>query len=150
MKSITTLFAVLCLTVMIYQVSLAVPMRPTPTVTVTGTIMAAKWFPEQMKKGVPGASGSLGQNRKFPAHFEVQLKDVNVEIVRSTGDKSWDGPSGKVPEYRLRINSNDKDQLKTGMRIRVFNYHISGDEGGIWSRHEKVEILSTSEPAPKK
>ena len=150
MKFVKTLSAALCISVLAIQVARAVPMRPTPTVTVTGTVVEAKWFPEQTKKGMPGASGSLGIDRKFPAHFEVRLKDAVVEVTRSTGNKHLDGPTGKRPEYRLRVNTDDKNLLKPGMRIKVPNYHIRGDEGGIWSRHDKVEILSRPTPAPKK
>ena len=149
MKSLTTLFAVL-VSAITAPLSHAVPMRPMPTVTVTGTVTEAKWFPEETKKAMHGASGSLGQDRKFPAHFEVQLKDVDVQIVRSTGHKGGDGSSGKQANYRLRINSNDKDLLKPGMKIKVANYHVGGDEGGIWSKHDKVEILATPPAEVKK
>jgi len=135
----------LCAFLAAVQIVQAAPMRPMPTVTVTGTVVEAKWTPEHTKKGMPGASGSLGHDRKFPARFQVRLKDVEVEIV----DINQGGfPSGKQASYRLTINSNDKELLKPGMKIKVSNYHMGGDEGGTWVKHDPVEILS--KPAEKK
>jgi hypothetical protein len=149
MKVVTTLLAGLCVSVLAVPVSRAVPMRPMPTVNVTGTVVEVRWFPEQTKKGLPGASGSLGHDRKFPAHFEVRLKDVDIEVVRPTDNGGLDGPAGKQAEYRLRINSDDKHLLKPGMRIKVPSYQTRGDEGGIWTKHGKIEIIAKPKPTTR-
>lgn len=148
MKHAIVFGGALCAFLTVVQVVRAAPMRPMPTVTVTGTVVEAKWTPERTEKGMPGASGSLGHDRTFPARFQVRLKDVEVEIVQSVGNKHMDGPSGKQASYRLTINSNDKELLKPGMKIKVSNYHMGGDEGGTWVKHDPVQILS--KPAEKK
>lgn len=142
MRKIKRLFGGLCVIVLATQIARGMPMRPMPVVTVTGTVVEAKWVPEETSKGQPGAPGSLGRDRKIPAHFEVQLKDVDVQIVHSTGNKDFDGPSGRQPKYDLRINSDKKDLLKPGMKIKVPNYRIGGDEGGVWSQHDEVQVLT--------
>lgn len=151
MKTTVTTFVVLCVFALGARISNAAPMRPMPTVTVVGTVVEAKWTPEKKEKAWPGASGSLGLDRTTPARFSVWLKDVDVEIIRSSGNPKWDGPSGKHKDYRLLVNSNDPDLLKPDMKIRVANYQIHGDEGGVRSTHDKVEILSagTEAPTPK-
>lgn len=155
MNAITVRFVTVCFVVFAALLlhagfCLAAPMPPTPTVTVVGTVVEAKWTPEETKKGRPGMSGSLGRDRTFPARFAARLKDAEVEIVKSTGNQRFDGPSGKVDSYRLIINSNDKDLLKPGMRIKVANYRIWGDEGFVGSKHDNVEILGqATQPAAK-
>jgi len=121
----------------------ASPMPPAPTVNVTGTVVEATWTPAATKPDAPEGD----PNYVHPACFKVLLKDAEVEMVKPTGNKQWDGPTGKLPEYRLRIQTNDKELLKPGMKIKVVNYR--GDRGAIWSRHGKVEILSTAKPAGK-
>ena len=148
MKHTTVVFAVVA-SLLAVEVAQASPMPPSPIVTVTGTITEANWTPEETKQAIPGMSGSAGRDRKIPARFQVRLRDADVQITRSTGDKHFDGQSGKVAEYRLIINSDNKDLLKPGMKVKVVNYHVSGDEGGMWSNHDRVEILA-GPPEPKR
>ncbi len=146
MRYAATFSAIFCLVSVVARVCHASPPRPNPTVTVTGTIVEAQWFPKETQKPIPGRSES---GRTIPAHFKVQLKDADVQLLRSTGNKDWDGPSGKVPTYRLRLNSDDKDLLKPGMKIKVANYRSGGGQNALWSQHDKVEILSTPKSEDK-
>lgn len=129
--------------------ALAAPIRPIGPVDVSGTISEIKWVPEEKVRGVQGMSGSLGHDRTRSAHFLVTLTDydgVNAETARRMtgylnrtafkGEKQQDKPSFIL----LKINHNDKNYLRKGMKIRVIGYEVRGDEGGTWTYHDKVEI----------
>lgn len=130
----------------IVSVVMAAPTRRLPPADISGTIAELNWVPEKKAAGKPGFSGTLGQDRVFPAHFVVTL--VNYDGVTSATAKQLSGllgdRKGRVqgPEnLALMLPHEDKESLKTGMRIRVKQYRISGDEGGTWSHCEKIEIL---------
>jgi hypothetical protein len=119
-------------------VAFAAPMPPTGPVTIEGTIKEIRWHPARRIRATPGMSGSAGKGREFPARYVIKLMDVvmrtpsqgNGEILRKT-------PAATVMLNHLR---NDHT-LKKGMRIIIFNYRESGDEGGTWSTFDKVQIV---------
>ncbi len=50
---------------------------------------------------------------------------------------------GKLPPTLVVwVNSGDRELLKVGMRIRLVDYTVSGDEGGTWTSCERVKILT--------
>jgi hypothetical protein len=120
----------------------AAPIPPAGPFDIVGTISEVKWVPEQYIPGKPGWSGSLGHDRVVLAHFVVRLvkyKGVSAEnAVRVTryitynayGDKN---PSCLPPFIILKINSKNKNFLKTGMKLRIKGYSVRGDEGGTWT-----------------
>lgn len=126
----------------------AAPLPPLGKVDVTGTIADAKWVPEASLKGRKGKSGSLGRDRVIPAHFVVTLRNYSGPNVRQAwmmngfmGAKSEGaGDRDKFPPTLLVwVNSGDRDYLKAGMKLRLVNYTVTGDEGGTWTSCERVE-----------
>lgn len=128
----------------------AAPLPPQAPVDVMGTIGEAKWFPE---KRVPAAStrasGSLGHDRVFPAHFLVTLEDYDgissATAQRLSARVDTQSTSTKTGDtLLLMLNSPDKELLKPGMRVRVRDYTVSGDEGGTWAKHGPIDIMAKS------
>jgi hypothetical protein len=128
----------------------AAPVRPLGPVDVIGTISVIEWVPETSVKGKPGMSGSLGHDRTRPAHFLLTLTHydgVDAETARrmtryldfaafeNTGQKS------NPPFILLKINHNDRNYLRKGMRIRVTGYTVRGDEGGTWTHYAGIEVF---------
>ena len=72
---------------------MASPMAPQPELNIEGLVAVVEWVPEVTEKGVWGMSGSLGGDRTFPAHYEVELVDCNVALAEGEIDEpgSWPG-----------------------------------------------------------
>jgi hypothetical protein len=127
----------------------AAPMPPEPLLDLSGAVAEAKWFPAEALKGVPGMSGSAGHDRIFPAHFLVVLKDYDG-ISSGTakrisyyveGRAAVASRKGGGPTVTLRLNHENRDWLRPGMRIRLRGYQVRGDEGGTWTAFHDLEIL---------
>lgn len=131
--------------------AIAAPLPPLGKIDVTGTIAEARWVPEATLRGRKGFSGSLGRDRVTPAHFVVTLRDYAGPTVK----QAWmmNGFMGAVagetedrgklpPTLVVWVNSGDRELLKVGMRIRLVDYTVSGDEGGTWTSCERVKILT--------
>jgi hypothetical protein len=129
----------------------AAPLPPMKPVTIEGMIAKVQWSPDTKVKGRPGFSGSLGVDHTVPAHFRITL--VNFQGVdaalgwRLNGIMSDpvapDADREQRPPYLVvQLNGNDPHALTPGMRIRVREYVVSGDEGGTWTRFAKLEIIS--------
>lgn len=125
-------------------VASAAPMAPQPELEIEGLIAVIEWVPETTEKGVWGMSGSLGGDRTFPAHYNVELVDCNVavaegELVPEEGSMPW-LKLGKQEKYSVTLNHPADDGfLKRGMRIKVLGYNQSGDEGGVWTTFRSIE-----------
>lgn len=124
--------------------SFAAPMAPRPELDIEGLIATVEWVPEVTEKGVWGMSGSLGGDRTFPAHYQVELVDCNVALAE--GEIEPDPgfmpgiKLGKQEKFSVSLNHPaDDGLLKRGMRIKVLGYHESGDEGGVWTKYRKIE-----------
>ena len=112
-----------------------------------------KWVPEKKIKAVRGMSGSAGKDRTFPAHFLVTLEDFEG-VDRQTAATmtryiDWsalkDQEKGCRPSFvLLKINHNDKNYLKKGMRIKVSGYTVRGDEGGTWTYFTGIDVMKNS------
>jgi len=129
--------------------TLASPIRPVGPVDVAGRVSEITWVPEQKIKGRPGMSGSLGHDRINPAHFLVTLIDYegvpSETAAMMTRYLNQAALKGKDPKDRpsfilLKINHNDKNYLKMGLKMRVVGYTVRGDEGGTWTSYKAVEI----------
>ncbi len=130
--------------------TLAFPIRPVGPVDVTGKVSEITWVPEQKIKGHPEMSGSAGHDRLRPAHFLVHLTDydgVTIETavtmtryIDQAALKSK-GPKDRPSFILLKINHNDQNYLKQGLKIRVVGYTVRGDEGGTWTSYKAIEIL---------
>jgi len=126
------------------------PLPPLGKTDVTGTIEEARWVPEASLKGRKGFSGSLSRDRVIPAHFAVTLRDYAGPSAR----QAWmmngfmgvmtDGTEDRSkppPTVVVWVNSGDRSYLKAGMRIRLIDYTVTGDEGGTWASCARVEII---------
>lgn len=118
---------------------------------IEGIISEIKWYPSKFIRGIPGMSGSAGQDRIMPAHYIIKL--INYEGINSkdalriTKYIMWDAfidkENNKLPFVLLKINHKSKYYLKKGMRIRVTRYTVRGDEGGTYTYYESIEILDS-------
>jgi hypothetical protein len=119
-------------------------------VDITGTVVEARWMPEQKIKGIPGMSGTLGVDRVKRAHFLVTLEQVEGVDAKTARKMTGYLDSSVVREEEavqgplrilLQLNHEDKEFLKKGMRITVRGYKIAGDEGGTWTYYTEIKIL---------
>jgi len=127
----------------------AAPIPSAGPFDITGTISEVQWFPAVHIRGKPGMSGSLGHDRVVAAHFLVRLvnyqgvaADKAIRITRHVSYKAYGdkNPSGMPPFIILKINSEDKNYLKTGMNVRVAGYTVRGDEGGTWTTFAGISV----------
>jgi hypothetical protein len=140
MKAVFYIF-VACFVLAISYLS-AAPMAPVDPVDIKGTIVYAEWTPERKVKGMPGASGSLGSDRTFPAQYRIQLKDFKVFYPKETSWK-WIGESMEMgyPTIEVILPEKNKRALGLGMDIMIRGYTRRGDEGGTWYYNHGVEIV---------
>lgn len=130
----------------------AAPLPPMDPVTIEGTISQVRWTPDTKVKGRPGFSGSLGVDRTVPAHFRVTLVDFSgldkalawqINGIMSDPSSNPNADRRQSPPHLiLQLNDQDPQALKSGMRIRVRDYVVRGDEGGTWTRFTKLEVLA--------
>ncbi len=128
------------------------PLPPMDPVTIEGTISQVQWSPETKVKGRPGFSGSLGVDRTVPAHFRIKLVEFSgvdkalawrINGIMSDPSSNPNADRRQLPPHLiLQLNDDDPHALKPGMRIRVRDYVVSGDEGGTWTRFTKREVVS--------
>jgi hypothetical protein len=135
---------------------LAAPIRPLGPVDVGGIVSDFHWYPEKKEKGIRGMSGSAGVDRVMHAHFLVTLKAVEGVDPQTavTMTRYFDSEAFKYEDKNfmptfvvMKINHNDKNFLKKGMKIKVFGYTIRGDEGGTWTYYSKIDIVDKPSPA---
>jgi hypothetical protein len=121
----------------VFQVH-AAPMPPVGPVTIEGTIQEIRWYPEKSVKGTSGMSGSAGKDRTFPARYVIRLTDLDLRGPVQGNAAKFERTGGAT----VMLNRKADDQfLKKGMRIILFNYRESGDEGGTWTSFDRVEVV---------
>jgi hypothetical protein len=131
---VTLVFAVIIWTCVVF----AAPMPPTGPVTIEGTIKEIRWHRAKLIRATSGMSGSAGKVREFPARYVIKLMDVVMRAPSQGGGEIL----RKTPVATVMLDHPRNDRsLKKGMRIIVFNYRESGDEGGTWSTFDKVQIV---------
>jgi len=145
---ITPAFVASALALLVMNILVAVPLPPLGKVDVVGTVVDAEWVPKASLKGKKGMSGSLGRDRVVPAHFVVILHSYSGPTARQAwmmngfvGVKTDANADRNRPPQTLTVwvNSDDRDFLKAGMKIRLVNYTVAGDEGGTWTSCDRVE-----------
>lgn len=140
MEKVTVLM-MLILFLSVFQVH-AAPIRPVGPVTIEGTIQEIRWYPEKLVKGTPGMSGSAGKDRTFPARYVIRLADLHLRGPVQGDMSKFERTGGAT----VMLNHQADDQfLKKGMRIVVFNYRESGDEGGTWTSFDRLEVVQARE-----
>lgn len=122
----------------------AAPMPPMPPMTIEGTIEEISWSPERHVKGQPGMSGSAGHDRTFPARYRVKLVRTTVA---ARGDGHIPFRSGEAFSITLD-HPKDDGYLEKGMAVRITGFLMFGDEGGIRTRFEKIEVLDKKPVKP--
>lgn len=129
--------------------AVAAPLPPVPPVDVCGKVRSAKWLPPETRPAVPGMSGSAGRQRSWPGRFVVVL-GATRGIVRSRKEQinrllltSRDGGGVALRPGQLLLVLPDEDPalLKRSDRICVTGFTVSGDEGGTWTRYEKLRFV---------
>jgi hypothetical protein len=129
---------------------IAAPIRPLGPVDISGTVSDLKWVPEKKVRAIRGMSGSAGRDRTMPAHFLVTLRDFEgvdpQTAVAMTRYLDWSAFKDEGKDVRpsfilLKINHNDKNYLRKGMKIKVSGYTVRGDEGGTWTYFTRIDII---------
>jgi hypothetical protein len=142
MKKIRCIIMLACTVLLNCAPLCSAPIPPAGPFDIAGTISEAQWFPAEHIRGKRGMSGSLGHDRMVGAHFVVRLVNYRgvaaekaIRITRYVSFKAYGdkNPSGMPPFIILKIDSKDKNFLKTGMKVRVTGYTVRGDEGGTWT-----------------
>ena len=135
------IFVVAISSVCFIQSSSASPMPPTATMTIEGRIQEISWYPKKHVKGIPGMSGSAGVDRTVPAHYKVSLIDTKV-----TSQENDNVPftSGSPINIKLNHPKDDKFLMKN-MQVRIIDFRMGGDEGGIWTSFKNIELLGKKE-----
>ena len=124
----------------------AAPMPPFSPVTVEGEVLEVVWTPQTLLKGEPGMSGTLGGDRIQPSRYTVVLRPTRV-MVHGEGD--WLPFREGQDRVTLYLeHGKDDGKLAVGQSIRVIRYVLRGDEGGVWTRYEGLDVLSQSDDEP--
>ena len=131
------LITAMMITCMLTQHASAIPMAPMASMTIVGTIETISWVSEKSVKGTTGISGSAGSDRTVPAHYSVTLKDTKV-----TSDGNGYAPfeSGK-PIVITLDHPEDDNFLKAEMKVKIIDFTMGGDEGGVRTRFKEIVIL---------
>ena len=136
-----TIAAVVVCAVFQAQLSFAAPMAPMATMTIEGTIQKISWHPDRAIKGIPRMSGSAGRDRTISAHYRITLTNTTV-AAKQGGHVPFQ--SGKTIHITID-HPKDDEFLKQDMKVRIIDFRMSGDEGGIHTRFKKIEILNGKE-----
>lgn len=126
---------------------MAAPLPPMGPFDLSGQIEAVRWFPEEFVPGIPGMSGSAGVDRIRPAHFRVKMNNFNgvdaTVAQRLSCYIHWPDSQREdsASPLLLKLNHKDPEALQEGMKIKIQAYTLAGDEGGIWTGYQALEIL---------
>jgi len=139
MKSILT--ALIIYFVILSSSALAAPRLGYGPMTIEGTITEISWSPERSVKKEPGVLGPPCENRFTWARYEVVLNDTIVDGDSEINSKiNFLFKGGEVGTLWID-HKNDDGFLKQGMRIKVYDYRLDGDECKDWSSFEKIDII---------
>ncbi|TLU85631.1 MAG: hypothetical protein FDX30_04730 [Chlorobium sp.] len=145
MKTLITA-AILLLSVLCPELSKAAPIPQVGPMHIEGVIDSISWNADRFVKGSGiydngkwyPMSGSLGHDRTIPAHYRILLKKTRVESLE-TAVASRSYKSGSDITLVINHPANDGYLMK-GMRIKVYDYTVRGDEGGDWYSFSRIAI----------
>jgi hypothetical protein len=110
------------------------PMKPIGPMNIEGVIIEISWLSEEFRKGIPGLSGSAGQDRTIPAHYKLKLEGIWKNVKQTSDSKVSRG------QLNLRIDHNKNNGfLVKNSYIKISGYKEFGDEGGVHSSYENIE-----------
>ncbi len=133
-------------TLLLSATAQAAPIHPLGPLDICGDVTMQKWEPARFVRGKPGFSGSLGRDRTFPARFRVVLR--NYRGIDAATAARINGVLSMKPEERgageprvvLLVPHADARFLEDAASLCVEGYHISGDEGGTWTRYRTLSV----------
>ncbi|MEM8604105.1 MAG: hypothetical protein AAGF24_09765 [Cyanobacteria bacterium P01_H01_bin.121] len=106
--------------------------RPIGPINLEGIIRQVTWHPARFIPAVPLMSGSLGRDRTIQAHYKLRLDVIEVsdpeEYARLMGGVMVNHPQ-------------DDGFLAVGKRIRILGLRQAGDEGGMQTFLDRLEVL---------
>jgi hypothetical protein len=122
--------------------ALAAPLPPFAPVDVCGDIGWHSWNAARQAAGGPGLTGSLGQDRVFPARFRVLLRHytgIDEPMARRiNGLLSYSEAAAN--EVLLLLNSQNPNLLDGARALCVYRFVIRGDEGGTWTDYRGLVV----------
>jgi len=150
MKRLLTLLISLLAMLFGSAVALGAPIPPVGPMNIEGVIESASWTPDTFIKAKGTwrdgkwrpCSGTLGQDRARRAHYRVTLADTKVE-TRPGADHSRSFRSGAAITVFIAHPADD-GYLKKGMKIKIFDYTVRGDEGGDWYSFSAIDRLEAT------
>ncbi|MEO1522932.1 MAG: hypothetical protein AAFU78_19450 [Cyanobacteria bacterium J06633_2] len=123
------------------------PLAPIGPIDLEGIIRQATWHPRQNISSAPGKPGINIFKRTFrsiffggstvmmPAHYKLQLDETEV-----SDQEAYSSLMG----YGVMVShAQDDGFLTVGMHIRIHGLTILGDETGVVSFFDKIEILDS-------
>ncbi len=123
--------------VLLIQLSFASPMAPMATMNIEGRIQKISWHADKFMKSLPGMSGNAGEDRTISAHYKVTLIETKV-----TSTKNGYVPFTSEETIDIEINHEKDDKfLKLNMNVRIIGFRLRGDEGGVNTSFERIEVL---------
>jgi len=112
--------------------SFAAPYNTRPPVTLEGTVKEITWHSEEFRQGIPRRRA----DSTIPAHYVIGLDDITITGEHKSESEFKDGDAGRI---RFRHESDD-GYLMPGMRIRLTDFCIRGDEWGDWAFFTSIEV----------
>jgi hypothetical protein len=109
------------------------------------------WEPERFVPGKPGFSGTLGRDRTLPARFRAVLQNYRGIDAATAGRingylsmKPAERGEGVPPRVVLLLPHADAHFLDGAISLCVEGFHVSGDEGGTWTRYRTLSVTRGS------
>jgi hypothetical protein len=123
----------------------AAPLPPFAPVDICGAVVSWAWSPPVSVAAVPGASGTLGTERHFPARVRVEVERYTgiddataVRINRLLGAAETEArPAARL---LLILPATDPALLAGVGSLCVRGFRVWGDEGGTWTGYQALEL----------
>ncbi|MFO1056886.1 MAG: hypothetical protein U1E53_07960 [Dongiaceae bacterium] len=125
--------------------SRAAPLPPFAPVDICGEIRSYAWSPPASVAAIPGASGTLGKERHFPARFRIELggytgiEDATAVLINRLLGRPEDG-APRPARLLLLLPADDPALLAGARSLCVRGFRIWGDEGGTWTGYEALDL----------
>lgn len=127
----------------------AAPAPPLGPLDLCGSIVSQAWEPARTVPATPGASGTLGRDRLFPAQFRVVLQGysgidgamaarVNGYLGFAQADAG--GTPARPARVLLLLPHDDPRHLDGATSLCVVGFRGHGDEGGTWTQYRDLQV----------